>query len=32
MSKFFKGAVSSSDSSGSESSDEEQVIAIKRPP
>uniref|UniRef100_A0A914ZPL2 Eukaryotic translation initiation factor 3 subunit C n=1 Tax=Parascaris univalens TaxID=6257 RepID=A0A914ZPL2_PARUN len=31
MSKFFKGAVSSSDSSGSESSDEEQVVPAKRP-
>ncbi|VDK44270.1 unnamed protein product [Anisakis simplex] len=31
MSKFFKGAVSSSDSSGSESSDEEQIIPTKRP-
>ncbi|VDO36685.1 unnamed protein product, partial [Brugia timori] len=31
MSKFFKGAVSSSDSSGSESSDEEPYVPIKRP-
>ncbi|VDN30967.1 unnamed protein product [Gongylonema pulchrum] len=31
MSKFFKGAVSSSDSSGSESSDDERYIPIKRP-
>ncbi|VDM43519.1 unnamed protein product [Toxocara canis] len=31
MSKFFKGAVSSSDSSGSESSDEEQIVPAKRP-
>ncbi|VDO32534.1 unnamed protein product [Onchocerca flexuosa] len=31
MSKFFKGAVSSSDSSGSESSDDEPYVPIKRP-
>ncbi|KAL3990909.1 Eukaryotic translation initiation factor 3 subunit 8 N-terminus family protein [Acanthocheilonema viteae] len=31
MSKFFKGAVSSSDSSGSESSEEEPYVPIKRP-
>ncbi|KAM3727597.1 Eukaryotic translation initiation factor 3 subunit [Dirofilaria immitis] len=31
MSKFFKGAVSSSDSSGSESSDDEPFVPIKRP-
>ncbi|VDN06533.1 unnamed protein product [Thelazia callipaeda] len=31
MSKFFKGAVSSSDSSASESSDEEPYVPIKRP-
>uniref|UniRef100_A0A8R1TQ88 Eukaryotic translation initiation factor 3 subunit C n=2 Tax=Onchocerca TaxID=6281 RepID=A0A8R1TQ88_ONCVO len=31
MSKFFKGAVSSSDSSGSETSDDEPYVPVKRP-